>query len=211
MERPVLARSLIVNTLRYALCAASLLAASLCPTAALAQSDGLEGAHGWSRSHMFGMGSRLTGRIGTYALGGVGGHLRLRPIRWIAVEAFTDHVFGSVDNALRHDHEGGVSLQFPFVGNRWWNVYPLVGACASLVVLESPRQGGAFVTDIHFGVRGGLGSELYLTDRWALRAQVEGIGYIGHDLRAYDWTAQLSPDVRVSGVAQAVLSINLYL
>lgn len=198
---------------------AALASSALCPTSALAQSapspavnaDGMEGGHGWSRAHMFGLGSRLTGRTGPYTLGGVGGHIRMRPIRWVAVELFTDHVFGPVDNTLRHDHEGGISLQFPVLGNRWWNVYPLIGACASLVVLEPPRQGGAFVTDVHFGFRGGAGSELYLTDHWALRAQVEGIGYIGHDLRAYNWTATLSPDVRLTGMAQASLTINLYL
>jgi opacity protein-like surface antigen len=205
-----------MKNLRHALVAlAALGCTALSPVFASAQSnaqsDGLEGGHGWSRAHMFGMGSRLTGRIGTYMLGGVGGHVRLRPLRWIAVEAFTDHVFGSVDSTLRHDHEGGVSLQFPFLGNRWWNVYPLIGACASLVVLEPPRQGGAFVSDIHFGFRGGAGSEIYLNDHWALRAQVEGIGYIGHNLRAYNWTAQLSPEVSLSGVAQASLSVNLYL
>jgi opacity protein-like surface antigen len=160
---------------------------------------------------MFGLGSRLTGRTGPYTMGGVGGHIRMRPIRWVAVELFTDHVIGPVDNTLRHDHEGGVALQFPVLGNRWWNVYPLIGACASLVVLEPSRQGGPFVTDVHFGFRGGAGSELYLTDHWALRAQVEGIGYIGHDLRAYDWTATLSPDVRLTGMAQASFTINLYL
>jgi opacity protein-like surface antigen len=166
--------------------------------------------HGWSASHPFAIGNRLTGRAGQYLLGGGGGHVRLRLHRWVGIELFTDHLFGPVDGALRHDHEIGGLLQLPFLGNRWWNLYPMIGACASFVVLESPRQGGSSVQDVHFGVHLGAGAEIYLDDHWALQSHIEAIGYVGHELRAYNWTAQLSPDVRFTAVAQGVLSINYY-
>jgi hypothetical protein len=199
-------------------CALAALAPTPCPAQSSPPSSGpaavggLAGGHGWSPSHPLALGSRLTGRTGPYTLGGVGGHLRLRPLRWIAVEAFTDHLFGSPQGALRHEHEGGVALQFPVLGARWWSVYPLVGACASLVVREPTRAGEGAVSDIQFGLRMGLGSELYLDDRWALRAQAEAIGYAGHENRAYfHWTQSLSSDVTLTGAAQATLSVQLYL
>ncbi|MBL8684932.1 MAG: hypothetical protein JNK05_37495 [Myxococcales bacterium] len=201
-------------------------AAALCPSLALAQSvappppsaSATQTAttpyqprvHGWTPSHPFAVGNRLTGRAGQYLLGGVGGHVRLRLHRLIAVELFTDHMAGPVDGAIRHDHEVGAMIQIPFIGNRWWNLYPLLGACANFVFLEAPRQGGAAVQDIHFGVHVGAGSEIYLDDHWALQSHIEAIGYVGHDLRAYNFTAQLSPDVRFSAVVQGVLSVNYY-
>ncbi len=175
------------------------------PTAPVASAS-----HGWSTQHPIAIGNRLTGRIGSYALGGVGGHIRLRPHQYVAIELFTDHMAGPVDGAIRHDHEVGGVLQIPVIGNRWWNLYPMIGACASLVVLEPPRQGGVSVQDIHFGVHIGAGSELYLSDHWSLQSHIEAIGYIGHDLRAYNWTAQLSTDVHFTAVAQGVLSVNYY-
>jgi hypothetical protein len=190
--------------------AALSLCLALAPSIARAQSAPAEAGHGFTTRHPVAIGNRLTGRVGTYALGGVGGHVRIRPHQYFAVELFTDHMMGPVDGAIRHDHEIGGNIQIPIFGNRWWNLYPMLGACASLVVLESPRQGGAAVQDIHFGVHIGAGSEIYLSDHWALQSHIEAIGYVGHELRAYNWTAQLSTDVRLSAVAQGVLSVNYY-
>ncbi|MDP3274392.1 MAG: hypothetical protein Q8Q09_04305 [Deltaproteobacteria bacterium] len=195
-----------MSTLARLVAGLGFIAVSLTSQAALAQ----PATHGFSTEHPFAIGNRLTGRAGNYLLGGVGGHIRLRPHRYVAVELFTDHLFGPVDQALRHDHEVGGLLQFPVLGNRWWNLYPMVGACAQLAVLESPRQGGVPVTDVQFGVHVGAGSELYLSDHWSLQSHIEAIGYVGHDLRAYHWTAELSADLRITAVAQGVLSVNYY-
>ncbi len=208
-------RSLALFTLAAALCPSFALAQSAAPSAPRAATTQpaaapVEAGHGWSTSHPVAIGNRLTGRAGQYLLGGVGGHIRLRLHRLVAVELFTDHMAGPVDGAIRHDHEIGGMLQIPFLGNRWWNLYPMIGACANFVFLHSPQQGGASVQDVHFGVHLGAGAEIYLSDHWALQSHIEAIGYVGHDLRAYSFTAHLSPDVRFSAVAQGVLSVNYY-
>jgi hypothetical protein len=164
----------------------------------------------YSASHPFALGARVVGRVGEYAMAGLGGQVRLRPHRLVAIELYSDQFIGDMNGALRHDHEVGGSVQFTGLGTQRWTVYPLLGACAMLVMVHPPQSGAPAVHDIHFGVHGGAGAEIHVQGGLTLQAQLEGIGYVGHAVQVYRWSAEVSPDLRISGVGQLMLGANYY-
>ncbi|MBI5516369.1 MAG: hypothetical protein HY909_21470 [Deltaproteobacteria bacterium] len=179
-------------------------ALSLLPSLARAQTrDG-----GWRQGHPLALGARASVRAGDYALVGLGGHLRVQPHRLVTLELFADHFVGTLNDALRHDHEVGGIVQLNVLRGDSWALYPLLGACATLAFVHSPQSGGPTVNDIHFGVRVGAGGQVSLGRGFGLQAQVEALGYLGHPFQVYRFTAQTAPDLALYGLGQLTTALN---
>ncbi len=163
-----------------------------------------------SSSHPVAIGVRVLGRAGDYALAGVGGQLRLRLHDRVAVEFFMDHLAGSEQSVLRHDHEVGGNLQVHVLRTRSFALHPLLGACALLSVAHAP-QGEVSANDVRFGVRAGLGAEWWVADGLTLQAQAQGVAYLGHSFDVYGASADTVPTLSVRPGVQVVIGANWWL
>jgi hypothetical protein len=50
----------------------------------------------WGAGSNFAIGPRFLARVGEYALGGVGGQVRMRVHRLVNIELYSDHMMGSM-------------------------------------------------------------------------------------------------------------------
>jgi len=156
-----------------------------------------------------GLGVRALTRGGDYALGGIGGQLRMHLHRRVSLELFMDHLAGTEGGLLRHDHEVGGTLQFNVLRGRSWTLHPLLGACALVAVAHAP-QSEAVLNDVRFGVRAGLGAEWALGRSVTLQAQGHVAAWLGHAFDVYGWSADTRPSLSVRPAAQAVVAINYW-
>ncbi len=156
-----------------------------------------------------GLGVRALTRAGDYALGGVGGQIRLHLHRRVSLEVFMDHLAGTESGLLRHDHEVGSTLMVNLYRGRSWTLHPLLGACALVAVAHAP-QSEAVVNDIRFGLRAGLGAEWALGRSFTLQAQGHVAAWLGHAFDVYHWTADTRPTLSVRPAVQAVVSANYW-
>ena len=156
------------------------------------------------------LGVRAVGRFGDYTLGGLGGQitLRLAPVAYVAL--FTDHMVGTREGSLRHDHEVGGMLQLRLFRGERWAVFPMIGACANLAVVHAAQSPEASVNDIQFGARAGVGAEFGLPGSFSVGAEALGVAYLGHALTGWGWRAEVSPDLTVSAVGQATVHANYH-
>lgn len=196
--------------------AATLFSTLAATAAAEAPKAGPERPPAWGPTHPVALGGRALFRATDgYALGGIGGHVRLRPFDWIRLELFSDHFLGDGTSHTRHDHEIGFTSQIPVVQSDRLLVYPMLGACAMLAVM-SPKESATSrgesqsVDDIRFGVHVGAGTEWALGRGFTLQAQAEAIGYLGHQLIAYDFSARVSPDLKTTLAGQLMAGVNYW-
>jgi len=164
----------------------------------------------WGSNHRVALGPRLLGRLGDYALGGLGGQIRLRVHRLVNIELYTDHMIGTMGDALRHDHEVGGTVQLNVLGGERWSVFPMLGACASLAVARAPQDRDVSVNDIQFGLRAGVGFEYALGEGFSFEAQALALAYLGHSFDVYGWSASTSSELSVWPLGQVVLGANYY-
>lgn len=164
----------------------------------------------WDSHHRVALGPRFIGRFGDYALGGLGGQIRLRVHRLVNIELYTDHMVGKMGDALRHDHEVGGTVQLNVLGGERWSLFPMLGACASLAVARAPQDQDVSVNDIQFGVRAGVGFEYALGGGFSFEAQALALAYLGHSFNVYGWSASTSSELSVWPLAQVVLGANYY-
>lgn len=165
---------------------------------------------GWQPSSRVSVGSRLVMRFGEYQLGGFGGQVAIRLGQWVSVELFTDHMVGTREGALRHDHEVGGMLRLHALRGARWSVFPMVGACANLAVVHAAQSSDATVNDIQFGARAGVGADLALPHGISLGVEVTALAYLGHQLQGWGWRAEASADLSVFAAGQGVLHANYH-
>ncbi len=195
---------------RHFLASLLLLCLSLLTTAAFADDRPHHRPLAWGPTHPVAIGGRTLVRGGDgYVQAGLGGMVRLRPFDLVRVELYFDNYFGQNGDAIRHDHEVGTSLQLALIHTPRFTAYPLVGACAMLAMLE-PGQGNPGVSDVRFGVHAGIGAELALGEGFALLAQVETVGYVGHPMTAYSWTARVERNMAIYGVGEGLVALNYW-
>ncbi len=182
----------------------------LVPATASAQSVTEAPRVGWMPSSRVSVGSRLVLRVGPYTLGGVGGQVAVRLGERVTVDLFTDHMVGTRDGALRHDHEVGTMLRVNLTPGSRWAVAPMVGACANLAVLHAAQSPDVTVSDIQFGARAGLGVDYALPHGISLGGEALALAYLGHALTGWAYRAESSPDLSVTGAGQVTLHANLH-
>jgi hypothetical protein len=185
-----------------------MLASTLAPAAVFAQSAP---RRGWEPDAYVAVGSRVVGRFGAYHLGGLGGQITVRPARWVSLELFTDHMVGTRDGALRHDHEVGATVRFHLLRGPRWTVFPLLGACANLAVLHAAQAPSASFNDIQFGLRAGVGAEYALPHGFSVGVDALALGYLGHAIEAWDRRVELAPSLSLLGAGQVVVHASWYL
>ncbi|MFO0606235.1 MAG: hypothetical protein U0324_23880 [Polyangiales bacterium] len=156
------------------------------------------------------LGVRAMGRFGDYALGGLGGQLTVRLAPSVYVALFTDHMVGTRDGALRHDHEVGGMLQLRLLRGARWALFPMVGACANLAVVHAAQSPETSVTDIQFGARAGLGAEFGVGRDFSVGVEGIAVAYLGHALTGWAWRAEVSPELSVAAVGQATVHANYH-
>jgi len=151
------------------------------------------------------VGVRAVARFGDYTLGGVGGQLTIRLGPAVSVALFTDHMAGTREGSLRHDHEVGGTLQLRLLRGERWAVFPMIGACANLAVVHAAQSPDATVNDIQFGARAGIGAEVALAGGFSVGAEALALAYLGHRITGWGWRVESSPELSVFGVGQSVL------
>ena len=156
------------------------------------------------------IGVRAVARFGDYTLGGVGGQVSIRLGPAVSVALFSDHMVGTREGSLRHDHEVGGMLQLRLLRGARWAVFPMIGACANLAVVHAAQSPDASVNDIQFGARAGVGAELRFTSGFSVGAEALALAYVGHRLSGWGWRVEASPDLSVFGVGQAVLHADYH-
>ncbi|CAN5422804.1 hypothetical protein BH09MYX1_BH09MYX1_18710 [soil metagenome] len=163
----------------------------------------------WGARHPFALTLRAPARVGEgYVFGGVGGQVRFRPFERLRVDLFFDNFFGEADHAMRHDHEVGGTIQYAIVSTPRFVLYPILGACAMWAMLM-PNEGPG-VSDIRFGLHGGIGAEVALGAGFSLALNVEAVPYLGHEMRAYDRTAFVDNTLKVMPMGQANLGFSYW-
>lgn len=162
---------------------------------------------GFSQSR-WSLGVRAVGRFGEYALGGGGGQLGVQLSPLVSVELFADHLVGSFNDSLRHEHEVGGVLRLHVLRGAAWSVYPLVGACANLVVVHDAQSREATVTDVQFGARAGVGAEFALGRGFSLGAEAAALAYLGHRIEWWNSSVYADDALSVTPMGQVVLHAN---
>lgn len=158
------------------------------------------------------MGGRAASWVGSYVAPGVGGHLKVRPWRTFGLELFSDNFLRPQEGALRHDHVIGFSGYFPSLfGSDRFFVAPTAGACVDFRFAHPSAEDAPSVSDVLFGVHGGLMAELFLPHGFSLELDATITTYLGHDSGVDRWSAVLSNDLKVSAIGLALFSVNLYL
>lgn len=166
---------------------------------------------GWQPDSRVSIGARVVGRFtNTYDLGGLGGQITLRPSQLVAIELFTDHMVGSRDGSLRHDHEVGFTLNLRLLRGARWAVFPMIGACANLAVVHAAQSPDATVNDIQFGARAGLGFEYALPGSFSIGAEAIALAYLGHELSGWGWHAEAATNLSITGAGHAVFHADYH-
>lgn len=184
-----------------------LLLCLLAPSAALA--DESRGA--FSLDHPFALGGRVSSWMGGYFAPSLGGHIKLRPWEWVGVEAFSDNFLRVQDDAWRHDHVIGFSLYAPsLIGNDVWYVAPSFGMCVDFRFAHPTEGDRPSVSDILFGVHGGLMFERFVAWGFSVQANATLYAYLGHESSVERWSATLSNDLHVTPIGLVTAGVNYY-
>ncbi len=165
---------------------------------------------GWLPSSRVSLGARLVARFGDYTLGGVGGQVAVRLSPLVSVELFSDHLVGSREGSLRHDHEVGGVLRLHVWRGARWTVFPMLGACANLVVVHAAQARDATVNDVQFGARAGVGAEYALPRGFSIGAEALALAYLGHRLDGWGWRVEAETELSVVPMGQVVLHANYH-
>lgn len=163
----------------------------------------------WGPTHPFAVTVRAPVRLGEgYVFGGVGGQVRLRPFERLRLDLFFDNFMGQRDGTMRHDHEVGTTIQWALFSSERFVVYPMFGFCAMWAMLDPHDAPG--VSDIRFGIHGGVGAEVALGGGFSLALNVEAVPYFGHTMKAYDRTAFVENGMTVMPTGQANLGLSYW-
>lgn len=165
---------------------------------------------GWLPSARVSLGARLVARFGDYTLGGAGGQVAVRLSPLVSVELFSDHLAGSREGSLRHDHEVGGVLRLHLWRGERWTVFPMLGACANLAVVHAAQALDATANDVQFGARAGVGFEYALPRGFSVGAEALALAYLGHRLDGWGWRVEAATELSVVPMGQVVLHANHY-
>jgi hypothetical protein len=159
----------------------------------------------------FAIGGRAGSWLGPYNSPGVGGHLKFLFVDWLGIETFSDNFVWVQEDAWRHDHVIGFSLYAPtlLAGQRWY-VSPSFGNCVDFRFAHPIHGDAPSVSDILFGLHGGLMGEAFIGHQLSVQAAATVFAYVGHDATVERWSATVSNALGWSAVAQTTLSANLY-
>ncbi len=150
------------------------------------------------------------GWAGSYGAAGLGGRLRVEPLRYAGVDLFAEHYVVEAPQGFRHDHPIGFDLYVPVALGGGVRVRPLAGMCAVGSFVRSEVEDAPGADDVLFGVHGGAGVELALGERVSAFLDGKAVAWAGHDRAVRGWTGSVGSELSAFGVAQVGLGLQVH-
>jgi hypothetical protein len=161
----------------------------------------------WSPRHPFSMGVRGAWWGGRYQSGGFGGHVDLRPLRRLGVQAYADVFLSLTPELHRRDQVIGFDLYVPIgPAEKHW-IAPTLGSCVDFRVFSQP-DGGPQARDVRFGAHAGVKGHLSLVAGLGLEIIGTFTAYIGNAVQLDGWEQTTTTRFEVEPVAQVTTALT---
>lgn len=158
----------------------------------------------------FGIAAYGVGWAGSYGAMGVGGRVRVEPFAFLGVDVFGEGVVVDWPGAFRHDWQVGFDLYSPIrLGDRV-RVLPKLGFCTVFSFVEPAMQGVPRADDILFGAHAGAALEVAVVGPVALFAELQALGWFGHNRSTHGWSAGIADSYTFFGNARLLLGTSLH-
>ncbi len=161
--------------------------------------------------HPVALGGYASGWGGSYGAAGLGGKLRLEPLRHLGVDLFAEHYAVESPSGFRHDHPIGFDLYTPIGLPAGLRLRPLLGMCAVGSFIQSRSEDAPGADDVLFGVHAGLGLEVPVSSAVSGFLDAKTVGWIGHDRAVSGWTGSVDSRLSTFGVGQVNLGLAVHL
>ncbi len=168
-------------------------------------------APGWRVERPVSIGARGGVWGSDYTAGGVGGHLKIRPHRYLGWEGYADNFLRLSNDLALHDHVLGFSFFSPLVGNARWFVGPSAGLCVDFRFADPLGTEAPTASDVLFGAHGGAMAEVYLVRSLSLELAGTVTRYVGNDVQVDGWTARAGNGLSGSTAGQVMAAVNVTL
>lgn len=157
------------------------------------------------------LGGYASGWGGSYGAAGVGGKLRVEPLRHLGVDLFAEHYAVGTPHGFRHDHPVGFDLYVPIGLPHDVRLRPLFGMCAVGSFITSPTPDAPGADDVLFGAHLGAGLEVPVADAVSGFLDAKTVGWVGHDRAVQGWTGSVDAGLSPFAVAQVNLGLAIHL
>ena len=158
--------------------------------------------------HPLGIGVRTGAWMGPYQAPLIGGHIKVRPAKWIGFNGFADHTLMLKGQQARHDHVIGFNGYFPnLIGGKRAYISPTLGSCVDFRITTPLKDRLPSHNSVLFGVHGGLTGEIALWHRLTFEASAEAFAYLGNNAKSEDWNTT-SNTYQTSAVGQVIAGLS---
>jgi hypothetical protein len=157
------------------------------------------------------LGGYASGWGGSYGAAGLGGKLRLEPLRHLGVDLFAEHYAVGTPHGFRHDHPIGFDLYVPLALPHDLRLRPLLGMCAVGSFIQSTAPDAPGADDVLFGAHVGLGLEVPVGASLSGFLDAKTVGWVGHDRAVQGWTGAVDSGLSPFGVAQVNVGVAVHL
>jgi hypothetical protein len=137
----------------------------------------------------------------------LGGHVAVRPARWITWQGFLDSSGRTRHKVLQLDHVIGFHAIFPVFRWNRGSVGPSLGSCVDFRSWRRTEDLAGLRTDVLFGPRAGLHLEHRVDDRWTVQGTATAMLYVGNTQGTYAW-GEDSTALRASPAVQSQVSLT---
>lgn len=167
---------------------------------------------GWHPDHPVALGSRTAAWVGAYGAPSIGGHIKIRPVEWIGVEAFSDNFVWMQSESLRRDHVIGFSVYAPsLLGDEKRFIAPMLGASLDFRFANDVEGEREADDDILAGAHVGLMAEVFLFKGLSLELTGHLAGYVGQQASLDHWADDgAGHELAFATVGQATATANYY-
>jgi hypothetical protein len=166
---------------------------------------------GWHPDHPVAVGTRTAAWVGAYGAPSVGGHVKIRPVEWIGVEAFSDNFIWVQGDSLRRDHIIGFSIYAPsLLGDEKRFIAPMLGTSLDFRFANDLDVQDSNGDDVLFGAHVGLMAEVFVFKGLSLELTGQVAGYMGQHTDLGHWNDHSDSALAFATVGQATASANYY-
>ena len=148
---------------------------------------------------------------GDYQSIGLGGRLRYEPLDMLGLEVYGEAFYVDWPETIRHDYPVGFNIYAPWAVTSWLRLRPLFGFCAVFSFIEPLHEHAPRADDVMFGVHGGGGVEVGVSDTWSIFFDTQEVVYFGHDREVDGWTGAVGEALETNVTAQINLGLQLHL